>query len=255
MAFIRITGLLLFEFLTISALHRLGSLRGFGVKWTDLLSSSTRADDAIASGLRLVTLIIAYWLALSTMAYIAARISALPSAISAARWTTMPVIRKAVDQALALSLTVGTLVAPAPALAHTSTTPPPVEEEYVPVAAGFSGATEPLVGVDDQIIIPPGAMVPPPKPALPDVSTTDPTTIPTHLLFERMGKSHVVRDGDSLWSIAAAHLETSGISNPTESIVAAYWMEILSANLGSIRSGDPDLIFPGETVALPPIAP
>jgi hypothetical protein len=255
MPFIRITGLVLFESLTISALHRLGSLRGFGVKWTELLSSSTRVDDAIASGLRLITLLIAYWLLLSTAAYIAARISALPSAISAAGWATMPVIRKAVDQALAVSLTFGTLVAPAPALAQTSTTPPPVEEVYVPVAAGFGGATGPLVVVDDQIIIPPGATVPPPKPALPEVSTPNPTTIPSHLLFERAAEVHVVRDGDNLWSIAAAHLETSGISNPTESIVAACWMEILSANLASLRSGDPDLIFPGETVALPPIAP
>ena len=94
-----------------------------------------------------------------------------------------------------------------------------------------------------------------PKRALPDDSTPDPTTIPSHLLFERAAEIHIVRDDDNLWSIAVAHLETSGISNPTESIVAAYWMEILSANLGSIGSGDPDLIFPGETVALPPIAP
>ena len=255
MAFIRITGLLLFEYLIISVLHRLGSLRGFGVKWTDLLSSSARTDDAIVSGLRLVTLLIAYWLLLSTVAYVAARISALPSAISAAGWTTMPVIRKAVDQALAVSLTVGTLVAPAPALAQTITTPPPVEEVYVPTAVGFGGRTEPLAVVDDQIIIPPGATVPPPKPALPDDRTPDPTVIPSHLLFESAAEAHVVRDGDSLWSIAAAHLETSGISDPTESIVATYWIEILTANLGSLRSGDPDLIFPGETVALPPIAP
>ena len=258
MAFIRIAGLLVFESLTVSALHSFGSLPGFGVQWNDLLNSATRTDDAIVSGLRLVALGIAYWLLLSTMLYIAARISALPSAIRAAGWTTVPGIRKAVDRTLAMSLTFGTLVAPAPALAQSSTTPPPVEQVYQPTAAGFGGETETVIAADEQIIIPPGAAIPPPEPVLPSDTPTDGpdlTTIPAHLLFDKATQTRVVQAGDSLWSISAEHLETSGVGNPTEATIAAYWIEVLSANMSDLRSGDPDLIFPGEIVSLPPLAP
>jgi nucleoid-associated protein YgaU len=38
---------------------------------------------------------------------------------------------------------------------------------------------------------------------------------------------------------------------PSDSEVAPYWVSVVEANRNSIRSGNPDLIYPGEVVLLP----
>jgi nucleoid-associated protein YgaU len=65
-----------------------------------------------------------------------------------------------------------------------------------------------------------------------------------------------VVSGDNLWKIAREHLsrERSGGSGaPTDDEVAAYWVKVVDANRHRLRSGDPDLIYPGERVTLPPV--
>ena len=62
--------------------------------------------------------------------------------------------------------------------------------------------------------------------------------------------------GDNLWAIAAARLaEVRGRSAAelSDREVAAYWMRVVEANKGHLRSGDPDLIYPGEDIILPPV--
>jgi nucleoid-associated protein YgaU len=65
----------------------------------------------------------------------------------------------------------------------------------------------------------------------------------------------VVR-GDNLWAIASARLaEVRGrrAAELSDREVAAYWVTVVEANRG-LRSGDPDLIYPGEVVELPPVS-
>jgi len=65
----------------------------------------------------------------------------------------------------------------------------------------------------------------------------------------------VVR-GDNLWAIARAHLSearSGGSGEPTNREVADYWMRVVDANRHGLRSGDPDLIYPGEEITLPPV--
>jgi hypothetical protein len=40
----------------------------------------------------------------------------------------------------------------------------------------------------------------------------------------------------------------------SEREIARYWLDVVDANRASLRSGDPDVIFPGETIKLPPVA-
>lgn len=61
--------------------------------------------------------------------------------------------------------------------------------------------------------------------------------------------SVVVERGDHLWKISARHL---GEGTPDDQ-VAPYWHEVVEVNTPLLRSGDPDLIFPGEVVELPSI--
>jgi len=59
--------------------------------------------------------------------------------------------------------------------------------------------------------------------------------------------SVVVERGDHLWKISARHLGPEA----TEGEVAPYWREVITVNTPHLRSGDPDLIYPGEVVRLP----
>jgi nucleoid-associated protein YgaU len=67
--------------------------------------------------------------------------------------------------------------------------------------------------------------------------------------------SHAVVAGESLWTIARDHLAKarSGADEPTTREVAAYWLRVVEANRNHLRSGDPDLIYPGERTVLPPV--
>ncbi len=62
----------------------------------------------------------------------------------------------------------------------------------------------------------------------------------------------VVEKGDHLWSISADHLQASTGEEPSAAEITPVWVEVIEANRARLRSGDPDLIYPGETVVLPP---
>nr|MBO2498495.1 hypothetical protein [Acidimicrobiia bacterium] len=61
----------------------------------------------------------------------------------------------------------------------------------------------------------------------------------------------VVEPGDNLWVIAERRLADVLGRPPRDSETAPYWMRVVEENRGRIRSGDPDLIFPGEEIVLP----
>lgn len=60
-------------------------------------------------------------------------------------------------------------------------------------------------------------------------------------------ESVVVEKGDHLWKISSEHLGagSAGVE------IAPYWREVVTVNAPRLRSGDPDLIYPGEIVELP----
>ncbi len=68
---------------------------------------------------------------------------------------------------------------------------------------------------------------------------------------------HRVAEGDNLWTIARDRLaKVTGrpAGELSEREVARYWLDVVDTNRASLRSGDPDLIFPGEIIKLPPVA-
>jgi nucleoid-associated protein YgaU len=65
----------------------------------------------------------------------------------------------------------------------------------------------------------------------------------------------VVR-GDNLWTISRAHLAAASGRGPgdlSNREIANYWIRVIEVNRDRLRSGDPDLIYPGEQIELPPI--
>ena len=64
-------------------------------------------------------------------------------------------------------------------------------------------------------------------------------------------ESVVVQSGDHLWKISARHLEQI-LERPAETAeIDPYWRAVIETNRASLTSGDPDLIYPGEVIALP----
>ena len=59
-------------------------------------------------------------------------------------------------------------------------------------------------------------------------------------------RSHHVQSGDTLWSIAADTLKTSDLRR-----IARYWPKIHRHNL-EVIGRNPDLLFPGQVLQLPP---
>ena len=72
----------------------------------------------------------------------------------------------------------------------------------------------------------------PAMPASPPAASTDTVT---------------VAPGDHFWKISQRRLHDL----ETDAAVGPYWRRVVEANLDNIRSGDPDLIYPGEIVELP----
>jgi len=64
-----------------------------------------------------------------------------------------------------------------------------------------------------------------------------------------------VQEGDHFWRIATETLEAAYGRAPSNEETTHYWQEIVTLNDPQVRSGDPDLIHPGERfdVTLPPI--
>lgn len=56
-------------------------------------------------------------------------------------------------------------------------------------------------------------------------------------------ETYTVLKGDSLWMIAQRHVRS-------EETVSALWLSIIDENVGSLVSGNPNLIFPGEHIAI-----
>jgi len=96
----------------------------------------------------------------------------------------------------------------------------------------------------------PGAPAPAP------VSSTPPSTAPS-TAPSNAAQQYVVAPGDDLWSIAtrqlARHRGVDGASLDAHD-VAPYWVAVVEANRATLRSGNPNLIYSGETLALPAFA-
>ncbi|MCU1429976.1 MAG: hypothetical protein JWL83_3976 [Actinomycetia bacterium] len=219
---------------------------------------------------------LASWCAITTITCVASRAFPALRALRVLDVCTAPAVRRAVDRALALSLALGTISTVAvagaamPASATTTTT---MAERRPPVVV--------RVTPDGKIVVEPGS-----KPSA-TTATTAPTPTTTSRLTTNMPPAthrrpaseprppkppepaatagrrvrtparpdlYTVVPGDNLWHIAAARLAAANRRVPTDEEIAPYWQRVVAANRSTLRSGDPNLIFAGELVTLPPLA-
>ena len=97
-----------------------------------------------------------------------------------------------------------------------------------------------------------------PAPASPGPTTTvrRPTpTRPTESTERRPSAPVTVRTvhpGDHLWGITRAVLGERLGRIPTAAEIVPVWRAVIAANTARLRSDDPNLVFPGEQVVVPP---
>jgi hypothetical protein len=272
-----LTGLVAGEIAAVIALHRLGGVDGFAIPRHDLVEwlRATPSEDVLLAGVRLAALVAAWWLLASTLVYVAARLARLHGAARALGWATLPCVRRWVDGVAAVSIVAaGALGVAPPAAADpppTSTPVPPVvveldyrdrpvpiDQPRVTVRTGRTGdATPSTVPPRDNrpLPAPPPSSVPVVPPTTP--APAAPPALPTPAPPPSVASApHAVVPGDHLWLIAADHLARISGRQPadlTAADIAPYWWRAVELNRSRLRSGNPNLVYPGEVVDLPPL--
>lgn len=236
--------LLAAEAAAITGLHALGSLPWLALPADDITQwlATTAPPDVVAAGLRLAALACAYWLALSTVGYTLARVSRVPAAVRGVEWVTLPVVRRIADRAVAVVLAASSVVG--------GSAGPAVAGEPVTVEGAGPGTPA-------EVELPPALRSPE---ALPGSSEGEEKRAPqrpadTPSDPEPTEEVHVVERGEHLWAIAEADLAARLGREPgdlTPVDVAPHWRRVVADNVERLRSGDADVIYPGEAIELPP---
>ncbi|MDX1619885.1 MAG: LysM domain-containing protein [Nitriliruptorales bacterium] len=251
--------LLALDLVGLTLLHDLGQH-----SWTRL-DPAAPPEDAIMALLRLVALAAGWWLAGSTLLYAVARLARARRLAAALRRSMLPAARRLVEASLAATLAVGP-------------TAGAYAEEAIPPVVAVEPAPGDAAGLLPPVMVPPRGVQGPstPRPqvapprhrhghghghghterARPQPSPPTPTApssprlegprdeaTPTH----EASPTHVVQRGEHLWSIAA-----HTVDDPRPETIARYWRRLVDLNRDRLSSNDPDLLYPGEVLLLPP---
>jgi len=235
-------------------LHRLGSLPGLAVGWGDPARwlAVTASEDVLLAVCRLAALACAVWLLGGTLLYTLAKALRIPAAVRAVEWAAVPAVRRIADRAVAVALATSSVMGAGAggAWADGPAPPPPAVASVASVASGSAGGYRPVpAGVPDLSgLLPDPQLRGMPTPVGPAPAAPAPPDPPAP-------DRHVVVPGDDLWSVAQDRLAASlGVAperlGPEQ--VAGYWRLVVRENTATLRSGDPDLLMPGEVLILPP---
>jgi nucleoid-associated protein YgaU len=234
----------------------LGSLDWLRVDFADLSgwTRRTRVEDALAAVLRYVALAGGYWLLGSTMLYLIARISGKARLIDATALLTLPAVRRVTDRLVIGTIAVSALAGPAIAVTNPWGDRQPAIEVTDPIETRLGPRSPSSDAIVDLRSLE--------SPA--DEPTTPGATVPVDRLIERATTPEpaitisdgahlevVVTEGDHLWALAERRVSSTLGRPAADHEVAPYWRQVVSSN-PEIRSGDPDLIYPGEVIVLPP---
>ena len=243
----------------VVALHRLGSLEWLRVDIGDLDGWARRArpEDALAAVLRYVALGGGYWLAATSMLYLLARLSGAARLIDATAVLTVPAVRRVTDRLVVGTLAMSSLAGPAIAMSDRWAGGPTAD----PIVARLEAENPktPDVVVDLTTIEAEQAPTSPLRPVPwtdSKPSTADPSNgrQPAESISIRAGADLevIVTEGDHLWALAERRVSDLLGRPATDQEITPYWRRVVSSN-PEIRSGDPDVIYPGEVIVLPPM--
>lgn len=287
----QVAAILGLELAAIVLLHQLGHSSELHIPWNDLSAwfSSSQLQTLIAASARLLGLVIAYYLFVTTLLYTIASLLKMKGFVRILRFVTLPAVRNSLDKALAATaLTVSIVGGSATfAAADVSIPFPPGVVQTVPQQDTTSTTSTQTTSGDSGDFFPPEESTTTTTEAPPTTTSTTQVTIPglgettvtttpsttstttpsspstetpapqeptTAVEGEQIYK---VVPGDNLWSISKKHLaEAQGVDASTLSDhdVAKYWLKVIEVNKDNLRSGNPNLIYPDEQITLPDIS-
>lgn len=245
-------GLLVVTAACLVVLHQLGeALPGPPVGApADLVAWASETNPVLVAltAVRLVALAFGYQLVASAGLAAVGSLAHAPVLLRASDLVALPGVRGLVRRAAAATLTASTMLAsPALPAAGGSATlrviggGPRVTLTVEPPAPGTGEATLSVVPPDDIPVAPAPAPV---------AAPAAPSALLPPGADDATGATWTVQRGDHLWSIAARTLAERWQRAPEEAEVARYWGSVVLAN---DQLADPDLIFVGQPIALPPV--
>lgn len=203
--------------------------------------------DVVFAVLRLVALVLGWYLLVVTVVSVAARLLRLAAVVTVVDVVTVPSVRRLVNAALGLSL-----VATAYPGVAAASEPPAVETmrrlpDDAPGAAGGVAPPEPATAPTITM-----RRLPDEPPASPSPKPAPTTTAPTTTAPNPAPGSWAVRPGDHFWAVAERVLTDTWGRPPTDAEVGPYWQALVEANRSRLADpANPDLLFPGQTVTVP----
>jgi LysM repeat protein len=237
---------------------------------------------AVVAVLRLLVLALAWYLVGVTTIGMASRLTRVARLVRIADALTVPVVRRLLQGALGVGLATAMVGAVTPAAAPTSTAlVASLEADPAPRQAGDT--SRPTTSEDevrlvrddhDEVRMVAAGDVDDVRMVGTDRDDDDALPVPLQLLeadepANAVGEvsmrrvvdepadtpaSYQVAAGDSLWTIAAHTLEAARGLPPTEAELHGYWGSLIEVNRARLADpANPDLIFPGQSLVLPPV--
>ncbi|HWH35534.1 MAG TPA: hypothetical protein VNT56_09495 [Acidimicrobiales bacterium] len=220
--------------------------------WASWAAARSPVEAAFAV-LALVVVVLAWYLLMVTSLGALARLWGARRLVRVVDVLTLPVVRRSLHAAAGVTL-VGSTVA---GVAGARVEPPLVT--IAAVAGDEAGADD---DEDPPVMraLPEDAPTGEGGPALAPGPTGEPPAVPTSQGTGTAGAGWEVRAGDHLWSLAERALgQAAGAGDatgppPGEAEVARYWLRLIEANTDRLADPtNPDLIFPGQVLVLPPV--
>jgi nucleoid-associated protein YgaU len=190
----------------------------------------------VPAALQVLGQALAAWLIAGTLLSLARRAVPALRGWEALDAITLPAIRQALDRVAAVSMAVAVVTPNVDAIRAGR-----AGGESVVVRTTVEPSSTTAASRADDVVV---RRVPREAEAPTRVDPPQPPPAPRH---------HVVIPGDNLWAIARGVLLETGAppSDLRDATVARYWLKLIAVNRATLRSGDPNLIFPGEVVELP----
>lgn len=196
----------------------------------DQLDTGSLEEVLLTAG-RWAGLVLTAWLIISQLLYTVAVLTHTDWMVDILRPITLPIVRRIAVGAATITISFSSVTA----VAQTASEPTVVVDEGANTSlrqeATPTPTLEPLVEAQPEQECDTGE---------PEGSYSVPLT-------------WLVRPGDHLWSIAGDHLTIVLDRPPNRDEHHRYWMKVIEAARHVIRSGDVDLIYPGEEIPLPPM--
>lgn len=191
---------------------------------------------------RLSALGVGYHLLFTTALAVVGRVVRSPRLISVADAMTLPMFRSTAGRLAGLAISASSIVGGA--LPGATAAPAPTQ---------IDAASLPASGTVGPMLIERVALPAPPHESPTESSATIRAVSPPQVpVAEPAPILHRVEPGDHLWGIAEETLQRALGRPPSDAEVDPFWRQVILANPDLV---DPDLIFPGQLVVVPPVSP